>query len=68
MQLRRYCDEIKDQLRQACHQVYDFLQSGDNERLSVSYVYLNILQESQEMVSSLRKLLRAAHELNHNPL
>jgi phosphate/sulfate permease len=68
MQLRRYCDEIKDQLRQACHRVYDFLQSGDNERLSVSYVYLNILQESQEMVSSLRKLLRAAHELNHNPL
>jgi hypothetical protein len=62
--LRRQCDEIKDMLREECHRVYDFLQAGETEKLSVSYVYLNLLQESQDMVSSLRKLLRAAHKLN----
>jgi hypothetical protein len=44
--------------------VYEYLQNGDAERLAVSYVYLNILQESQDMVSNLRRLLRAAHKLN----
>jgi phosphate/sulfate permease len=63
-ELRKQCDEIKDMLRQECHRVYDFLQTGETEKLSVSYVYLNILQESQDMVSNLRKLLRAAHKLN----
>jgi hypothetical protein len=63
-ELRRQCDLIKDQLRAECHRVYEYLQNGDTERLSVSYVYLNILQESQDMVSNLRRLLRAAHKLN----
>lgn len=63
-ELRAHCDRIKDQLRNECHLVYDYLQSGDNEKLSVSYVYLNLLQESQDLVSNLRKLLRAAHKLN----
>jgi phosphate/sulfate permease len=62
--LRRQCDKIKDQLRDECHRVYDYLQTGNSERLSVSYVYLNLLQESQDMVSNLRKLLRASHKLN----
>jgi hypothetical protein len=63
-ELRRQCDVIKDQLRAECHRVYEYLQNGDTERLAVSYVYLNILQESQDMVSNLRRLLRAAHKLN----
>jgi phosphate/sulfate permease len=63
-ELRRQCDALKDQLRAECHRVYEYLQSGDSERLAVSYVYLNILQESQDMVSNLRRLLRAAHKLN----
>jgi hypothetical protein len=66
--LRRQCDKIKDQLRAECHRVYNFLQTGNSEKLSVSYVYLNLLQESQDMVSSLRKLLRAAHKLNYTEL
>jgi phosphate/sulfate permease len=63
-ELRRQCDVIKDRLRAECHRVYEYLQNGDAERLAVSYVYLNILQESQDMVSNLRRLLRAAHKLN----
>lgn len=33
----------------------------EGTNLSISYVYLNILQESQEIVASLRHLLRAAN-------
>ena len=33
----------------------------------VTYVYLNMLQESQEFVTSLRKMLRAAGKLNLAP-
>ncbi|WP_301024886.1 hypothetical protein [Muribaculum sp.] len=32
----------------------------------VAYVYLNTLQESQEMMSGLRKLLRATSKLRSN--
>ena len=32
--------------------------------MTVAYVYLNALQESQEFVTSLRKLLRAYGKLN----
>lgn len=63
-ELRHQCDLIKDRLRLECHRVYDFLQHGETEKLAVAYVYLNILQESQDLVSNLRKLLRAAHKLN----
>jgi phosphate/sulfate permease len=63
-QLRQQCDLIKDQLTVECHRVYDYLQTGETEKMSVSYVYLNLLQESLDMVSNLRKLLRAAHKLN----
>jgi phosphate/sulfate permease len=63
-ELRHQCDVIKDKLKLECHRVYDYLQTGETEKLSVSYVYLNLLQESLDMVSNLRKLLRAAHKLN----
>ena len=35
--------------------------------MTVAYVYLNLLQESQELVSSLRKMLRASGKLNLAP-
>ena len=40
------------------------LQNGDTANMTVAYVYLNLLQESQELVTSLRKMLRAAGKLN----
>lgn len=36
------------------------MQEGDNASLKASMVYLNILQESQELVSIWRHLLRAS--------
>ncbi|MGN0309527.1 MAG: inorganic phosphate transporter, partial [Bacteroides sp.] len=57
--LREECDILKDNLSRLRKQQMDRMQDV-SENLSVSYVYLNLLQESQEIVSSLRHLLRAA--------
>ena len=35
--------------------------------MTVAYVCVNLLQESQEFVTSLRKLLRASGKLNLQP-
>lgn len=57
--LRRRCDEAKDLVSNTYHRLYAHLREGDPAAMGVLYVYLNILQETQEMVSALRKLLRA---------
>jgi|GEM_PF-2796773 hypothetical protein len=61
--LRRHCDEIKDTVSDAYHRVQDHMRNGDTASMTVLYVYVNILQESQEMVSSIRKYLRAFAKL-----
>lgn len=63
--LRTKCDQIKDDISEQTHAVYGHIRNGASYNLTVIYVYLNLLQESQEMVSSLRKLLRAAAKLNN---
>ena len=62
--LRNRCDSIKDALSAECRSVYDYLRSAAPDRMTVTYVYLNLLQESREMVSSLRKLLSARSMLH----
>ena len=62
--LRKRCNDIKDSLAQNVRVIYDLLQKGDTQNMTVAYVYLNVLQESQEFVTSLRKLLRASGKLN----
>lgn len=64
--LRRQCDRIKDALSDTYHQLYDHLREGDPDRMSVLYVYLNLLQETQELVSGIRKYLRAFAKLVDN--
>lgn len=61
--LRRHCDEIKDIVSDTYHRAHDQLREGDPSALAVLYVYVNMLQESQEMVSSIRKYLRAFAKL-----
>lgn len=60
-------DAIK--LKRACHirDIYEQLQKGDTDNMAATYVYLNMLQESQEFVTSLRKMLRASGKLNLAP-
>ena len=61
--LRRHCDEIKDMISDTYHRAHDQLRDGDTSTVAVLYVYVNMLQETQEMVSSIRKYLRAFAKL-----
>lgn len=61
--LRQYCDDIKDIVSDTYHRTHDQLRDGDPSTVTVLYVYVNILQETQEMVSSIRKYLRAFAKL-----
>lgn len=61
--LRQHCDEIKDIVSDTYHRAHDQLRDGETATVTVLYVYVNILQETQEMVSSIRKYLRAFAKL-----
>lgn len=61
--LRRHCDEIKDIISDTYHRAHDQLREGNPQSVAVLYVYVNMLQETQEMVSSIRKYLRAFAKL-----
>lgn len=61
--LRSRCDEIKDRIAEIYHRLYDHLHDGDTSSMTVMYVYLNMLQETQELVAGLRKYLRAYAKL-----
>ena len=65
--LRQRCETIKADLTKYTHRLYNHLQDGDADNMTVLYVYLNLLQESQELVTSLRKMLRAVGKLNLAP-
>ena len=65
--LRRRCESVKQKLSRNSQAVYDLLHNGDTADMTVAYVYLNLLQESQELVTSLRKMLRAIGKLNLEP-
>ena len=64
--LRREADRIKMLIGDECHRTTVLLREGNADAMSVCYVYLNLLQESQEMVSSLRKLLKAGLGLKYS--
>lgn len=57
--LRGHCDEIKDVLSETYHRLFTHIREGEPSSMAVMYVYLNMLQETQEMVSGIRKYLRA---------
>lgn len=61
--LRRHCDEIKDSISDVYHGLHDQLHDGDPASMTVLYVYMNILSETQEMISAVRKYMRAYAKL-----
>ncbi len=63
--LRRQCDDLKNNISEAYHRLYSRLNEGDASSMTVVYVYLNLLQETQEMVSGIRKYLRSYAKLLH---
>lgn len=62
--LRKECDRVKDSISVLSRGIFDHLREGDTGNLTVMYVYLNLLNETQELVSNIRKLLRASMKLN----
>ena len=66
-ELRRRCENTKRKLSKMSGEVYDYIRNCDTANLTVIYVYLNLLQESRELVTSLRKMLRAIGKLNLEP-
>ncbi len=62
--LRRRCDEFKCRISGMYHKLHDRLHEGNPSAMTVLYVYLNMLQETREMVSNLRKYLRAYAKLH----
>ena len=63
-ELRRRCDKIKNEIADCYHRLHEPLSDGDASEIAVLYVYLNLLQETREMLSSLRKFLRAYAKLH----
>ena len=63
--LRKRCDEIKNLVSDIYHRIYQQLCEGDPASMTVLYVYMNVLQETQEMVSGMRKYLRAYAKLRN---
>ena len=59
LDLRVRCDKFKDDISNKCHEVYSYIREDEATNMSVLYVYLNMLQELQEVASNLRKMLRA---------
>lgn len=57
--LREQCEEFKNCLSSTRHGQIERMQTS-KENITVSYVYLNLLQETHEIASSLQHLLRAA--------
>jgi len=62
--LRSRCDTLKDHLGTSYRQVHRHLREDDASAMTVLYVYVNMLQETQVMVSSIRKYLRAISKLS----
>ncbi len=56
--IRNECNKLKEAMSQTRKLQMNRMQD-EHDNLAISYVYLNMLQESQELVSSLRHLLRA---------
>ena len=61
--LRGDCEEMKTVLSERCKALFRQIQEDDPAQLTVIYVYLNMLQESQEMLSVLRQLLRSGRKI-----
>ena len=56
------CKNFSEAFSRLRHTQIERIKQGNNENLNVSLVYLNLLQESQELASLLRHLLRASRK------
>lgn len=64
--LRRHGEEIKLMISDCYHRLYKNLREDSSSSMTTLYVYLNLLQETREMVSALRKYLRSYAKMRDN--
>lgn len=61
--VRADCNHLKIEVAKKIGQLIEQLRTISTEHLTVMYVYLNMLQETREMLAMLHKLLRAAYRI-----
>jgi phosphate/sulfate permease len=61
-QLYFICKNLSEEFSRLRHAQIERIRQGDKDNLNVSLVYLNLLQESQELTGLLRHLLRASRK------
>lgn len=58
--IRQMCHTEEEALARLCREVYDTIPGADSDALAITYVYINTLQETQMLLSGLRKLMRSS--------
>lgn len=67
VEIRNECEEVMALLSKTYKELFYSLQEDEStSNLTVTYVYLNLLQESQEIVHLLRQFLRAERKLQQS--
>lgn len=59
LQVRQFGDEMKSQLSQLRKIQQDRIRKGDMSNLKIEYLYMSMLQETQEIISHMRHWVRA---------
>lgn len=61
--VRAECNRLKIDVAKSVGQLIEQLRTVNAEQLKVMYVYLNMLQETREMLAMLHKLLRSSYRI-----
>lgn len=64
--LRHRCIEVNNLISDTYHLLYERIREDNASDMTVLYVYLNLLQETHEMLSSMHKFLRAFAKMRDN--
>lgn len=64
--IRSHCEAIKNSISDTYHKLYASIRDDNPSSMTVFYVYLNLLQETREMVSTIRKYIRSFAKMRDN--
>lgn len=64
--IRTHCETIKERISDTYHKLYASIRDDNPSSMTVLYVYLNMLQETREMVSTIRKYIRSFAKMRDN--
>lgn len=64
--IRTHCETIKNSISDTYHKLYASIRDDNPSSMTAFYVYLNMLQETREMVSTIRKYIRSFAKMRDN--